>query len=123
MTPPPAAEVLVCIYYRVAAADAAHANALAREFQRGLLARMPALRAETLLRSELPTTVSLQGAVAQPEATLMETYRLPLPDAPAGAGADAAVRQFLHTLESAPPGLECLVRGTRHVELFIPCVS
>ena len=123
MTSSAPSEALVCVYYRVAAADAAHANTAAREFQRGLLARLPALQAETLLRSELPTAVPPQDAAANAEATLMETYRLAVPGAPGSAEADAAIRQFLHTLESAPPGLAGLLRGTRHVELFVPCVS
>ena len=123
MTTSAAAEVLVCVYYRVAHADAARANAAVREFQRGLRARTPALQAETLLRLELPTEEPPQDATGPAEATLMETYRLPVPDAPGSAAAGAAIRQFLHTLEVAAPGLEGLLRGSRHVELFEPCVS
>ena len=123
MTSAAPAEVLVCVYYRVAHADAARANAVVREFQRGLRARTPALRAETLLRSELPTADPPQHADRPAEATLMETYRLPVPDAPGSAAADAAIRRFLHTLEVAAQGLEGLLRGSRHVELFEPCVS
>lgn len=122
--------VLVCVYYRVAAADAPRANTAVREFQRELLERVPALRAETLLRFDLPTAAPLPDAPAAPEpphadadATLMETYRLPAPDAPGSAAADAALRQFLHTLETASRGLAGLLRGSRHVELFAPCVS
>ena len=55
------------------------------------------------------------------DATVMETYRLALPAA-AGAEADAVVRAFLDTLESASSPLASLLRGARHVELFAPCV-
>jgi hypothetical protein len=55
------------------------------------------------------------------EATVMETYRLSLPAA--GAAADAALREFLATLETASKHHAGLLRGDRHVELFAPCAS
>jgi len=116
---------LVCVYYRVAAADAGRAKSAVREFQRGLLERVPALEAQTLLRFGL--TMPDADASAPPpdgdDATLMETYRLPLPGDPGSTAAQAALRQFLHTLEAASQGLAGLLRGARHVELFAPCVS
>lgn len=122
--PPAPAAALVCVYYRVAAADAGRAKSAVREFQRGLVERVPALEAETLLRFGLTMP---DAAPAPPpagdDATLMETYRLPLPGAPGSAAAQAALRQFLHTLEAASQGLAGLLRGPRHVELFAPCVS
>jgi hypothetical protein len=121
----PASEALVCVYYRVAAADAGRANAAVREFQRGLVERVPALRAESLLRFELtmPDAPASDPPPAGADATLMETYRFPLPAAPGSAAAQAAIAHFLHTLEAASQGLGGLLRGSRHVELFVPCVS
>jgi len=116
--------VLVCVYYRVAAADAARANTGVREFQRGLAARIPAMVAESLLRFDL-TAPPRPADDASPshDATLMETYRLPVPGAPGSPAADAALARFLSMLDAAAAPLAGLLRGTRHVELFAPCVS
>jgi hypothetical protein len=126
MTPSPGSDVLVCVYYRVAAVDAARANAVVREFQRGLAGCVPALRAESLLRFELTmpdATAAPEPPAAGADATLMETYRFQVPGAPCSAAAEDALRRFLHTLETASQGLAGLLRGSRHVELFAPCVS
>jgi hypothetical protein len=122
MTAQAAPEVLVCVYYRVAASEAQRARGLVREFQRGLAGRVPALRAETLVRFDL-SAEALPGPADEADATLMETYRLPLTDAPDSAGAQAELRRFLHTLDAASQGLSGLLRGARHVELFAPCAS
>jgi len=117
-------DVLVCVYFRVAAADAARANAQVREFQRGLAGRMPAMAAESLLRFDLSAPARPpDDPPASADATLMETYRLHLPGPPGSPAADAALGRFLNMLDTAAAPLAGLLRGTRHVELFAPCVS
>ncbi len=134
--------LLVCIYYRVAAGDSPRVISAVREFQRTLRTGGGAIEAEVLLRCDLPQpassallpddrTASLRtfappaglDAPVDPaaDATVMETYRLALPAA-AGPEADAVVRAFLTTLETASMPHASLLRGTRHVELFAPCV-
>jgi hypothetical protein len=134
--------MLVCVYYRVAAGDAQRVISGVREFQRTLPKRHGAIGAEVLLRCDLPSPaspVSLPDARTSSvpshdppagtdarvdpgaDATVMETYRLPLP-ATAGPGADAVVHSFLVTLETASQPFTRLLRGARHVELFAPCV-
>jgi len=116
--------VLVCVYYRVAAADAARANAAVREFQRGLAARMPTMVAESLLRFDLTAPARPpDDPPASDDATLMETYRLPVSGAPGSPAAAAALGSFLHMLDAAAAPVAGLLRGSRHVELFAPCVS
>lgn len=128
--------MLVCVYYRVAAGDSPRVIAAVREFQRTLAQGTRACQAEVLLRCDLPpqaapatspdarpaSAPSPPSAVApDADATVMETYRLPLP--PAGSDADAGVREFLALLETASSPLAGLLRGARHVELFRPCAS
>ena len=127
---------LVCVYYRVANADASRVISDVREFQRTLRAAVGVDSTEVLLRCDLPSpasTASLPDARAPSlppaasavdpgaDATVMETYRLSLPAA--AADADAALREFLATLETASRPLASLLRGARHVELFAPCAS
>ena len=129
--------MLVCVYYRVAAGDAPRVIPEVREFQRTLRPASVADGAQVLLRCDLPLQDSPPAqpdvrapAVPSPpdladpgaDATVMETYRLPLP-APAGPDADAVVRGFLATLETAAQPVARFVRGARHVELFAPCAS
>jgi hypothetical protein len=135
-------QLLVCVYYRVAACDSQRVISGVREFQRTLRQSVGANEGEVLLRCDLPPEASLAslphartpsvrpldpppglGARVDPgaDATVMETYRLDLP-ATAGADADAVVRAFLDTLEAASLPLASLLRGARHVELFAPCV-
>lgn len=137
--------LLVCVYYRVPSADSGHAISLVREFQRTLRVGPGLISAEVLLRFGLPNSAESTAPVparspsipddalpaaspsstpaAEPQATLMETYRIALP-APAGsAPADHAARAFLDVLEAASTTLARLLRGTRHVELFASCVS
>jgi hypothetical protein len=133
--------LLICIYYRVAAHDSSRVISAVREFQRTLLQSSGATEAQVLLRCDLPSPLSPaappddrpaslhsheppagRDARVDPgaDATVMETYRLSLP--PAGSPeADAAVRDFLSSLESASAPLAGLLRGARHVELFAPC--
>ena len=140
--------MLVCAYYRVAASDTQRVISSVREFQRTLQQRSGVNEAEVLLRCELPlpdSPASFATSAALPdastasvpsldpptgrdariapgvEATVMETYRLPLPIA-AGPDADAVVRAFLAALEAAAAPLAGLLRSARHVELFAPCV-
>ena len=134
--------MLVCVYYRVAAGDSQRVISSVREFQRTLRPGSAVIEAEVLLRCDLPSQASSvplpDDRPASPvtfeppagrdapvdlavDATVMETYRLPLPAA-AGPEADAVVRAFLATLETASAPLASLLRGTRHVELFAPCV-
>ena len=142
MTVPAEHPLLVCVYYRVAAADAQRAISAAREFQRTLPAHVAPADAQVLLRFELPNVAAPPDPVSAPvsarslapssstpaalsaaDATLMETYRLALP-APAGSpAADAALRAFLAALDIASTSIAGLLRSTRHVELFAPCVS
>jgi hypothetical protein len=128
---------LVCVYYRVARADAPRVISEVREFQRTLGAAGGVNSTEVLLRFDLPSPASIaslpdarapslhpaEPPVADPgaDATLMETYRLspPLP----GADPDAALRAFLARLETASLPHASLLRGARHVELFAPCAS
>ena len=133
-------QLLVCVYYRVAACDSPRVISGVREFQRTLRQRVGVNEGEVLLRCDLPPEASFASlpdartpsvrpldpppgpdARVDPgaDATVMETYRL---DLPASADADAAVRVFLDTLEAASLPLASLLRGARHVELFAPCV-
>jgi len=130
--------MLVCVYYRVASGDAQRVISEVREFQRTLRAGRLLDDAQVLLRCDLPLQASpllppddcaTDVPSAPPhrvdpdaDATVMETYRLPLP-AFAGPDADAVVRQFLGTLETAAQPIAASLRGTRHVELFAPCAS
>jgi hypothetical protein len=141
-------EMLICVYYRVAAGDSRRVISGVREFQRTLLQGSGANSAEVLLRCDLPSPACLAFSVpsaslpdartasipsldppsdtdarVEPgaDATVMETYRLPLPAA-AGPDTDAVVRAFLATLEAAALPLAGALRGARHVELFAPCV-
>ena len=130
--------MLVCVYYRVASGDSQRVISAVREFQRTLRESARVDEVEVLLRCDLPPRQSsatppdarpdsvpphapADDAVADSgaDATVMETYRLSLP---AGTQADPAVRDFLATLETASSPLAGLLRGTRHVELFAPCV-
>ena len=127
--------LLVCVYYRVAQADAVRVISAVREFQRTLHSDAAINSAEVLLRCDLPSPASIaklpdarapslppaQPSAVDPgaDATVMETYRLSLPT----AGADAALRAFLATLETASQPHADLLRGARHVELFAPCAS
>ena len=88
---------------------------------------------EVLLRCDLPTAdpapddrPPLVSTHAPPpsgaDATVMETYRFPLPARAGDATAAAMVRAFLDELEAAATPLAGLLRGARHVELFCPCV-
>ena len=134
-------QLLVCVYYRVAAGDSRRVISTVREFQRTLQQSDRVNEVEVLLRCDLPPEVSsaslpdartpsLRSLDPPPgtdarvdpgaDATVMETYRLDLP-ATAGAEADGVVRAFLDTLEAASLPLASLVRGARHVELFCPC--
>jgi hypothetical protein len=136
--------MLVCVYYRVAARDSQRVISSVREFQRTLAQGCGVNEAEVLLRCDLPSPVSLASSTSPPDvraaslpsldpptasdarvaadadATVMETYRLPLPVA-AGSNADGVVRALVATLESAAVPLAGLLRGDRHVELFVPC--
>ena len=120
-------ELLVCIYYRVAGADAGRAIDAAREIQRTLGQRFPGARAEVLLRWE-PSRLACADAVPTPlpavpdtpptgdadaHATLMETYRF--------AASACAVPALLAELDACAAPLAGLLRGARHVELFRPC--
>jgi len=130
-------ERLVCVYYRVAHADAGRVISAVREFHRTLRPAAGVNSAEVLLRCDLPSPASIaslpdarapsrhptEPSAADPgaDATVMETYRLSLPAA--GGPADAALRAFLAQLETASQSHASLLRGARHVELFAPCAS
>jgi hypothetical protein len=121
-------DVMVCVYYRVAAPDLAAAIATARDIQRGLSGGDRRIASELLLRSghpshgepamETPPTAATSPVrQAQAEATLMEIYRL---DAHPGEPSLAA---FLARLAEGARALSPLLRSDRHVEVFRPCVS
>ena len=128
---------LVCVYYRVARADAPRVISEVREFQRTLGPAGGVNSTEVLLRFDLPSPASIASlpdarapslppaeppvADAGADATVMETYRLSLPLP--SPEADAALRAFLARLETASLPHASLVRGARHVELFAPCAS
>ena len=128
-------QMLICIYYRVAAGDSPRVISAVREFQRTLQESGRADEVEVLLRCDLPAPdppASPPDARPDPlpshapsgdagaDATVMETYRLALPS---GTPAERAVRDFLAMLETAASPLADLLRGPRHVELFTPCAS
>jgi hypothetical protein len=143
LTSPPlpgSAELLVCVYYRVTKKDTALAIDRVRDIQRTLSERFAGVEAQVLVRCALtrgepsvaaPTesdAPNVPEALADADATLMETYRYPLParadrPAPGGPIADAGAARFLQALESAATPLQCLQRGARHVEVFMPCAS
>ena len=123
VAPPDVTEVLVCVYYKVAAPGLGPAIAAVRELQRGMAAGTPGLVAELLLRSDHPGGLAPAAApvpaTPSPPAdpTLMETYRL---DArTTGASLDAIVA----SLARPAPSLQPWLRGDRHVEVFRPCAS
>ncbi len=140
-TAPSAAELLVCVYYRVGAGDGDRAISAVREFQRTLRRRDGALRAEVLLRCGLPsvspspdvppvpappsdsTPAAASAAGGSTDATLMETYRFALCAAPGTPAAQTQVHAFLDELAGASNALAGLLRGARHIELFLPCAS
>ena len=117
---------LVCVYYRVAAPDAPRVISAVRELQRTLRLDACVEEAEVLIRCALPSTALPAEPADDPppeppaslEATVMETYRLA-----AGPATDATVSDFLATLAAAALPLAGLLRGDRHVELFVPCAS
>jgi hypothetical protein len=131
--------MLVCVYYRVAAGDSQRVISGVREFQRTLHRRDSAVEAEVLLRCDLtsqafpasppdarprsapPHDPPVDAVDPGADATVMETYRLPLLAA-AGPAAEAVVRAFLATLATASQPMDRLLLGARHVELFAPCV-
>ena len=135
------AELLVCVYYRVAEADAPLAIDHVRDIQRTLRERFAGLGAEVLVRCAVspgepsaaaPTDSDAASnapeGLAAADATLMETYRLPLSaragsPVPLGPLADAGALRFLKALAAAAAPLEPLQRGARHVEVFTPCAS
>jgi len=117
---------LVCVYYRVAASDAPRVISAVRELQRTLRQDACVQEAEVLIRCALPSNALPDPPADDPppeppaslEATVMETYRL----AP-GPATDPTVGSFLATLAAAALPLAGLLRGDRHVELFVPCAS
>jgi hypothetical protein len=135
---PGAAHLLVCVYYRVGRDDVDRAIARVRDIQRTLAGRFDGLRAQVLVRCEVragpvPEAPRDTGAapvapVAAADDTLMETYHLPLSAARA-ARAPAAVIDapaaalLLQALEDTARPLAPLLRGARHVEVFLPCAS
>lgn len=135
--------MLVCVYYRIDAGDSQQVISTVREFQRTLRQGSGVMEAEVLIRCDLPSAASLDSLPDAPpvsvlsldpptdrdapvaagaEATVMETYHLNLTAAATG-DAEAAVRAFLATLAAVAEPLGGSLRGTRHVELFAPCVS
>jgi len=132
-----ATELLVCVYYRVDRADAPVAIALVRDIQRTLAARFDGLQPQVLVRCEqrpgpTPAAPRDSGATSAPvvaaDDTVMETYRLPLPANPArpspGSPVDTPeVTRLLQALELECAPLAALLRGERHVEVFLPCAS
>lgn len=117
-------ECLVCVYYRVAAADLDAVIAAVRDIQRGITAREPGAAAELLVRSAHPSTGDAdRGAPAgrtpstTADPTLMETYRL---DA---RTAGPRLEAFLAMLAGRMQVLAPRLRGERHVEVFLPCAS
>jgi hypothetical protein len=132
-----AAELLVCVYYRVDRGDVPLAIARVRDIQRTLAAGFDGLQAQVLLRWEVragpsPAATSGSGATSAPAAadddTLMETYRLPFAAHAArpspGTAIDAPeAARLLHALAAASAPLAPLLRGARHVEVFLPCAS
>jgi hypothetical protein len=134
-TPGSGAELLVCVYYRVARRDSGRVISAVREFQRTLPPGVGTTRAQVLLRCDLPFAQTTSDAASAPsspadpqradeaDATVMETYTLALPAPAASAAAQAVVHGFLRALDVEALALTGLLRGARHVELFAPCAS
>jgi len=127
------------VYYRVGMADAPLAIDRVRDIQRTLRGRFAVMEAEVLVRCAVsggepqvaaPTDTAAASnapdALVAADATLMETYRLPLParaDRIGGPLADPGAARFLQALETAAAPLAPLLRGARHVEVFTTCAS
>jgi hypothetical protein len=136
-THPAAAELLVCVYYRVRPYDVPSVTAQVRDIQRTLGRRFAGLQAQLLVRCEVRAVDPMaaprdpggdSAAAAAVDDTLMETYRLPLsalvarPHGGAALHAPEAAR-FLESLAADSAALAPRLCGARHVEVFMPCAS
>lgn len=95
------------IYWRVARADVASAQAAARQLQNDLRTAHAGLRTELFRR----------GGEGLAETTFMETYALVAPGA--GSGISAALQQEI--VEAGQRALQPWLRSARHVEAFDLC--
>jgi hypothetical protein len=118
-------DVMVCVYYRVAAPELAAVIATVRDIQRGITRDDPGVAAELLLRSDHflpgdpapPTAPAAAPPNKTADPTLMETYRL---DA---RTTEPRLDAFLARLAALAQPLAPRLRGDRHVEVFRPCAS
>lgn len=102
---PPPQELYV--YWRLAHADVDAALAALRGWQRQLESEAAGLHAGLYLRADAPAA----------EATLMETYRVDTGSGAAGVTADLQARLAAEGDALSAPWR----RGSRHVEVFVPC--
>ena len=104
-----AADTELYVYYRLDTSAAASALAVVRAFQRELCAAHPGLQARLLRRAE----------IEEGQQTWMEIYRFAAetPEVPL-RGVDAALQA---DIERAALPLNRFMRGSRHLERFVPC--
>lgn len=100
----------VFIYYRVEAADEATIRQHVAAFQHALCSGFDGLQAR-LLRSH-------GGPSEGTQLTLMENYSM---DAGAGHGR-IELHLLLAAIAQGAVSIESLIQGSRHVEVFEPCV-
>ncbi|HEY0859249.1 MAG TPA: DUF4936 family protein [Albitalea sp.] len=99
------------IYYRIDVAGAASALVAAQAFQRRLRERHPGLTARLLRRPDDPTA---QADDRQTDTqTWMEIYSFE-------GGISAALQA---DIDAEAAALAPFLRGTRHIEVFVPCAS
>ena len=96
------------VYYRVATADAAAAQAQVQALHAQLRGIDPGLDARLLRRPD----------EADGQQTWMETYALDAGEGPAGVGPELQAE-----IEARAGRLLTLIDGPRHVEVFVPCAS
>lgn len=92
------------IYYKVESAQAEHLRPRVQAMQRGLCQMHPALSAQMLVRVD-----------AHPHQTWMEVYQHP-------TGIDPSMQRAIDQAALAMQAESCGQLGTRHIEVFEPCV-
>jgi hypothetical protein len=119
--------LLVCVYYRVAGADAEHAISAVREFQRTLRRDVHVLDAEVLLRCGLPPVVAASPAPLADPPHRMSPAPVPAPAsvpafvptidppaAPSSAPVEATLMETYRIALPAPAGTDVAQAAVRH---------
>ncbi|MBW8829884.1 MAG: DUF4936 family protein [Burkholderiales bacterium] len=97
------------IYYRIEASSAAFALDAAQAMQYRLRTRFPTLAARLLRRPDEP------GTTPNDQQTWMEIY-----SSPDSGGISPGLQA---EIEAEAAVLAPFIVGTRHIEVFVPCVS